>query len=354
MARRPAPRKSKPAGASQARLRDVAARAGVHISTVSRVLNPGAKGKVSDEVAERIRQIAAEMSYRPNAFGYGLKTQRSTTIGIIVPDLANPVFPPMIRAIEHRLRDEGYTAILGDSDSDPEEEQRIIEKMLAYRAEGLILATAQLDDELVDKILEQGVSVVLINRRTERRGVFSVTSDDVRGSRLAVDHLADLGHRVIGHVGGPNSLSTGRDRRTGFLEGMKARDLPVSKELIKECRGYTETAGRAAMSAILDSDLAVTAIVAANDLLALGCYQALADRGLACPKDISITGYNDMPFTDKFNPPLTTVHIDLHQMGDRAAEVLIAIIRNPEMEHRSIELRATLVVRGSTAPPRLS
>jgi len=337
-----------------ARLRDVAERAGVHVSTVSRVLNPGAHGKVSDEVAKRIRRIAREMDYKPNAFGYGLKTQRSTTIGILIPDLTNPVFPPIIRAIEHRLRDDGYTAILGDSDSNPAQEEIIVDKMMGRRAEGLILATAHRNDDLIERIIRDGTPVALVNRTTEQEGVVSVTSDDVRGARLAVDHLVDLGHRVIGHVAGPHSLSTGNNRREGFIAGARGRNLEITPALIQECDAYSEAAGRAAMSALLDSGEPLTGVVAANDLLALGCYQALADRGLNCPEDISITGYNDMPFTDKFSPPLTTVRIDLHQMGDRAAESLLAIIRDPDAERRPIVLRSSLVVRGSTEPPRRS
>lgn len=338
--------------ANAARLCDVAERAGVHLSTVSRALNPGRGGKVSTEVAERVRRIAKEMGYQANAFGYGLKTQRSMTIGIIVPDLTNPLFPPIIRAIEHRLQDEGYIAILGDSDNDTLQEQKIVEKMMSRRIEGLILATAHLNDDFVFRIIDGTFPVVLVNRTTEVEGVVSIAPDDMRGVRFAVDHLVDLGHQIIAHIAGPQSLSTGRNRREGFCRAMRARAIPVQRNLIKECEAYSETAGRAAMSMILDSGIQVTGVVTANDLLALGCYQTLTDRRLRCPQDISITGFNDMPFSDKFTPPLTTVHIDLHQMGDRAAEMLLSIIRNPQTGLRAVELRPSLVVRASTAPPR--
>lgn len=351
MARKATTKKKRTAATRQARLRDVAERAGVHLSTVSRVLNPGTRDMVSEEVAQRIQKIAREMGYRTNAFGYGLKTQRSTTIGVVVPDLTNPVFPPIIRAIEHKLRHDGYTAILGDSDSDPEQERVIIDKMMGRRVEGLILATAHLTDDVIEKIIAEDAPVVLINRATEKAGVISVTTDDLKGAKLAVDHVIDLGHKAVAHVAGPQSLSTGHDRYEGFVNAMRVRGLTVDKALIHFCKNYSEEEGRAAMAALLDSGKPFTAVVAANDLLALGCYAVLAERGVKCPDDISVTGYNDMPFTDKFNPPLTTIRVDLHHMGERAAEALLSIIRDPDVRVKPIKLPPQLIVRGSTAPP---
>lgn len=333
----------------RATLKDVAERCGVHLSTVSRVLNKKPGYAVSEEVAENVRRVAKEMGYKTNPFAYSLRLNRSFTIGVLIPDLSNPMFPPIIRGIEHRLARSGYVAIFGDSDDRAGEERRIVERLKARQTDGLILATAHRADDLIKECLEEGLPVVLINRSVENGGVASVTNDDVAGVRKAVRHLCELGHRRIAHVAGPQEISTGYQRYLGFLAAMKAEGLAVDEDLVAFCERFSEEEGRLALAGILANKKPFTAVVAANDLLALGCYDAIEAAGLSCPQDISVTGYNDMPFADKFKPALTTIHIPLYDMGELAAEAMLDMIDADNEEPRKIVVPPELIVRGSTA-----
>jgi LacI family transcriptional regulator len=331
-------------------IKQIAQRAGVHISTVSRALNPQTRTMVSQDVATRILKIANRLNYTRNPLAFGLKTRRSFTVGVIVPDLTNPLFPPIVRAVERTLGKEGYVTMLGDSDNSRETESAILESLRARRVDGLILATAWLHDDIVRRCQEQNIPFVLVNRTVLDENVTSVVTNDAHGIRLAVDHLIHLGHRKLAYVGGPLNTSTAAGRRQGFVAALKAYRLSVREKLIADCASFTVQAGAAAARQLLAAaNRSFTAIVAANDLLALGCYDALAEAGLTCPKDVSVTGYNDMPFADRFNPPLTTLRIPHDQIGVQSSLLLLRKMRDPAVIVPSMHLEPVLVVRGSTA-----
>jgi LacI family transcriptional regulator len=332
-------------------IQDVARAARVHASTVSRALSTRARPLVTPAVADRVRAAADRLGYVPDPVAAGLRTRRTATVGVLIPDLANPVFPPILRGIEAALGDAGYTAIIANTDNDPDRAVQALERLAARRVDGMILATATHGDPLVARCRRLGLPVVLVNRGGDSDGVSAVTNDDTRGIRLAVEHLVGLGHRRIAHVAGPGGLSTGAARRAGFFVAMRAHGLATSEDLVAEAGSYSIASGVGAAAALLGRHPGVTAIVAANDLLALGCYDELARRGLACPRDVSVTGYNDMPFADRFAPPLTTVRIAHRVMGVEAARVLLAEIASPRGRRQQIRLEPELVVRGSTAPP---
>lgn len=332
-----------------ATLKDVAERAGVHISTVSRVLNSSQRRMVSDDVAERVRTIATEMGYRVNPFGYGLRTKKSRAIGVVIPDLTNPVFPPMIRGMEHALREVGYTAIFADSNESVETERKIVEQMQMRQVEGLVLASAHRADKIVEDAINQGLPVVLINRTSEHADIISVTNDDFAGSMMAVEHLIELGHRNIAHLAGPRHLSTGNNRRKGYLAAMKKHGLVSNQKLVVTCPAFGINDGAKGFNKLIDKELPFTAIFAGNDAIALGCYKAIAELGLSCPKDISIIGYNDMPLVDMVHPRLSTVRFNLYEMGASAANALVQLIEEDTDIVQPSVLEPKLVVRDSTA-----
>lgn len=331
-------------------IKQIAQRAGVHVSTVSRVLNPQTRTMVSQEVAARILKIANSLSYKRNPLAVGLRTRRSFTVGVIVPDLTNPLFPPIVRAIERTLGKEGYVTMLADSDNSREAERVILDSLQVRQVDGLILATAWLHDDIVARCQEQNIPIVLVNRTVLDEKVTSVVTNDVYGIRLAVEHLLQLGHRKLAFVGGPLNTSTAVGRREGFISALKTYRLNLREKLIADCPSFTVQAGATAARELLGSARAsFTAIVAANDMLALGCYDALTEAGLACPRDMSITGYNDMPFADRFNPPLTTLRIPHDQIGVQSSLLLLRKMRDPDLNVPSMHLEPALVVRGSTA-----
>jgi LacI family transcriptional regulator len=332
-------------------LRDVARAARVHPGTVSRALNAETRGLVNQETAERVIRAAEELGYRPNRIARGLKTSRSFTVGVIVPDLTNPLFPPIVRGIDDRLRAAGYTALIANTDNDADRERLDFEAMRARQVDGFITATARLEEEFAAEIAAAAEPVVLVNRRLEDGSVPAVTVDDRQGVALAVEHVAALGHRRIAHLGGPQALSTGHQRHLGFLDAMRAAGLEPDPRLIRFSHAFTEAEGARVCDELFDAAPDVTAIVAGNDLMALGCYDVLARRGLRCPDDVSVVGFNDMPFADHFHPPLTSVRIPHREIGAAAAEVLLELLAGPTGEPRQVLLPATLVARGSTGPP---
>ena len=334
-------------------IKDVAARADVHPSTVSRVLNPETRSMVSEAVADRVTRIANEMGYARSRLAYGLRTGRTHTVGVLIPDLTNPMFPPIIRRIERTLAEQGYIAILADSDNNQKNETAIVESLKSRNVDGLILATAHRLDSVVTSCIEEHIPLVLVNRTIDAHSVTAVINDDEHGIELAVSHLAGLGHQSIAYVGGPQDTTTGHDRYLAFRKLLRTGQFESHADLILNCKAFTEAEGHRGFLSILEKGRKFTAVVAANDLLALGCYDALLELGLTCPADMSVTGFNDMPFMDRLSPPLTSLHIPHDEIGVQAAKLLLERIHNPESPVRTVNLLPRLIVRGSTAAPAI-
>jgi LacI family transcriptional regulator, galactose operon repressor len=330
-------------------LKQIAEATGVHTSTVSRALDPQKRHLVADDVAERIAHVAQSLSYQPNRVATSLRTGRSQLVGVLLPDIANPVFAPILSGIAEALATEGYSPIVADAGNDSSQQIAFVDNLLNQRVDGIILATVSRDDDVVGHCLERRLPVVLVNRFEFRDRVSSIVSDDELGMRLAVDHLVSNGHRHIGHVSGPLGTSTGLLRRDGFLRAMARHGLPVH---IEEASHFTREAGVAPARALISGTPAITAIVAANDLLALGTFDAMRMLGRRCPEDISVVGHNDMPLVDLISPPLTTIRIGHREMGRGAAKLLLKEIDNRGAAVQHVILQPELIVRASTTPLR--
>ncbi len=332
-------------------LQAVADAASVHRSTASRALNPATRHLVAAEAVARIEEAARALGYRRDDLAASLRTGRSYLIGVMVPDIVNPIFAPILQGVETALAKQGYSALVANAGNDAKRQLSVAEQLIGRRVDGLILATSAEDDPVVAMCVAQDVPAVLVNRSERASRLPSVVSDDFEGMKLAVEHLVSLGHTRIGHLAGPSHLSTGLRRRAGFEAAMKALGLDAG--VIVTASAYQRGAGAMAAAELLDRH-AVTAIAASNDLLALGAYRALSGMGLSCPRDISIVGHNDMPLVDMVSPPLTTIRIDPTNMGERAAALLLDWLGSPPgMEPRATQqvMRPSLVVRGSTSAP---
>lgn len=337
-------------------LRDVAEAAGVHPGTASRALNEATRSLVRAETVERVLAATDALGYKPNLLARSFKTRRTQSVGIVIPDINNPLFPPMVRGVEDRLFRGGYVSLLANTENDPERQERIFSGMVDRRVDGLVLATAARNDPALAALTEQGVPIVLINRVAEGHVVSSVSVDDAAGIRMVVEHLRELGHERIGHVGGPQALSTGFARYSGFVASMAACGTPADPEAIAFARTFSIAEGERCATTFLARADRPSAIVAANDMLALGCYAAVEAAGLRCPEDVSVVGFNDMPFIDRVSPPLTTVRIPHYEIGARAAELMVERIECPDVSVKAVLLAPHLVVRASTAPapPRVA
>ncbi len=331
-------------------LKDVAREAGVHPATASRALNPETRLLVSESTASRVLAAAAELGYRPNAVARSLRTRRSYTVGVLIPDLNNPLFPPMIRGLEDRLDSRGYVALIGNTDGDDAREHRVFEQMRARHVDGYVLATAHLRNPQLEDAIRAGVPVVLMNRIAEDYSLPSVTVDNERGVKMAISHLTSLGHRAIACIAGPQDVSTGLARYRGFEAAMAGAGLEVPPGRVAFARSFSIEEGYRCATEILAGGAGCTAFAAGNDMLAVGCYLALDAAGLSCPADISVVGFNDMPFIGMLRPPLTTVAFSHYQVGTEAAQLLIERLAGTGPV-KVLYLAPELVVRGSTARP---
>lgn len=338
---------------ARVRLRDVAEAVGVHSSTVSRALDPKTRHLITPEIVGKVLRTADDLGYRPNSIAYSLRTSRSMTVGVLVPDITNVVFPPILRGIEDALVREGYVAIIVNTDTDPGRESSLIETLRARGVDGFILASAQRQDEAILNAIEDGIPIVTVNRKVDDPAVSSVTNDDEEGIRLAVAHVAGLGHEHVAHIGGPKALSTGLLRYRAFRKALPTHGLAFDKDLVAFSRAFNEEEGERACGRLLDGGKAFTALVCANDRLAIGAIERLRAHGLDCPCDVSVTGFNDMALVDRLRPPLTTIRIQHYACGVRAAAILLEQMAAPEGEiaPQHVVMPVELVVRGSTALP---
>ncbi len=332
-------------------LKDVAARAGVHPATASRALNLETRLLVSDQTASRVLAAAAELGYQPNTVARSLRTRRSHTVGVLIPDLNNPLFPPIVRGLADRLESHGYVALIGNTDGDDVRERRVFEQMRARHVDGYVLATAHLHDPLLAEAAQSGVPVVLMNRIAADDSFPSVTVDNEAGVRLAVGHLVSLGHRDIACIAGPQDVSTGLVRYRSFRSAMTDSGLEVPDGRVAFARAFSIAEGYRCAREVLAAQGGCTAIAAGNDMLAVGCYRALDEAGLRCPADISVVGFNDMPFIDLLRPPLTTVAFSHFEVGAHAADLLIERMNGGQGAPTVIYVSPRLIVRGSTGRP---
>ena len=320
----------------------------MHPSTVSRALHR-ADLPVREETRRKVLAAVERLEYRPSAIARGLRLRRTHTLGMLVPDITNPFFPPIIRGAEEAARERGYELVLCNTDDAPERETASLRVLRERQADGLLIATSRMADTTVAALRRERFPFVLVNRGSSVTADPSVEVDNERAAEAVIEHLASLGHRRIGHIAGPLSTTTGAERAAGYRSAMNARGLPIDERLLAEADAYAEPSGYAAGTRLLRAR--PTAIFAANDLLVLGALRAAREARLRVPQDVSLVGINDIPLVDLIDPPLTTVRVPQREMGRIAAGMLIALLENGPIARRHVLLDPTLVVRGSTAVP---
>lgn len=332
----------------RATLRDLAREARVDPSTVSRVVNGDPSLVVKDETRERILEAVKSLHYVPNAMARGLRTRQSLTAGLLVPDIANPFFPEIIRGVEKVFAESGFHLLLADTDENPDKERGFVELLRSRLVDGFILATAFTQDETVSTLAKERVPFVLVNRAHRDTPNYVVTNDR-DATRDAVRFLADLGHRRIAHIAGPLYTETGLDRLRGYREGLLEFRLPYLDSYTVE-GNFKEEAGAHALERLWQLDPRPTAILAANDVMAVGALSTARLLGIRVPEDLSIVGFNDIPICRYLTPSLTTMRVPLMEMGAASARMLVDLMENRVVAGTPKVLPAELVVRGSTGP----
>ncbi len=328
-------------------LKEVADRAGVNPSTVSRVINEDPNLSIREETRNRILRAIEELEYRPNAVARSLRLKTTRTAGMIIPDITNPFFPEVFKGAESAASERGFSLILCNTNEDPEKEKSYIKLLAEKQVDGILLASTYIQDETIDMAARRNIPYVLVNRASRNAGSASVVVDDVYGAELAVQHLADLGHRRIAHISGLLYTETGLERLEGYRRTLNRNQIPFLSEYMVEAR-FSEREGYLAMEKLLALPQPPTGVFSANDLIALGAVSAITDHGLHVPEDISVVGFNDIWLAGKVHPPLTTVKVPLYDMGYLAFENLAKKILGEPTQQNKIVLRPELVIRAST------
>ncbi|MCJ7738716.1 MAG: LacI family transcriptional regulator [Anaerolineae bacterium] len=327
-------------------MRDVAERAGVSISTVSHVVNE--TRPVSDELRGRVLAAIEVLGYQPNTLARGLRRGQTHTIGMIVPDSANPFFAEVGRGVEDASFEYGYSVILCNSDGDLDKELMYTRVLAEKRVDGIILVAAGVSTEHIRAMQAQRMPLVVVDRDIPDVAVDSVLTDNARGGELATRHLLGLGHRRIGCIAGPSDVTPSADRVTGYRRVLKEFGLPVDECLIVKGDFQCESGYQATYS-LLTMDNPPTAIFACNDMMAIGAICEAFELGWQVPDEVSVVGFDDVRLASLTNPPLTTVAQPKYEMGTVVTKLLIERMRDLDRPARRRVLDVSILVRQSTA-----
>lgn len=331
-----------------ATIKDVAKKAGVSITTVSRVLNN--HPHVREETRQKVLDVLRELNYVPNANAGSLARKSTSIIAVLVPDITNTFFTTLLRGIEDKACENELLVILGNTDEDPSKEQIYIHKFLERRVDGLIVVPVENRRKNLKIIQRHEIPFVLVDRRVEGVDTDFVGSDNYQGARLLVNHLIELGHRDIAMLSGPKEVSVFRERVEGFLSAMRDKNIPVKPEFILYGQKPIKEIGYNLTCRLLSYKTRPTAIFAANNSLAVGTVTALQQAGLNVPRDLSVTCFDDND-SNSFKPFFTSVIQPAYMMGYVAAEILIKRLKNNKKgQANKILMQTELVKRYSTAP----
>lgn len=337
----------------QVTIKDIARAANTTHSTVSRALRDSSL--ISEEMRERIQQLAREMGYTPDAVAQSLQTKRTNTIGLVVTSISDPFFSDVVKGVEEVARPAGFSVFLNSSHNDPDHEIHVIEAFHRRRVDGILVASSRIGSNHVDRLSQIRVPVVLINSEAEEDYDFlhSVTVDDRAGMHRAVQHLIDLGHRRIGYIGVQNRPLSNQRRQQAYVDSLKEAGIEPKEEWVEvdlpreAGRDEDVRAGETLAPRLLEAG--VTSILCFNDMVATGVLLACRSREVSVPEQCSVVGFDDIDLARYVSPSLTTVHQPKREIGNIAMQMLQALLEEHSVENRV--LPPELVLRESTAPP---
>jgi LacI family transcriptional regulator len=332
-------------------MRDVARLAGVSTSTVSAILNNSVP--VSPEKRTRVLEAMTALDYHPDVIARSLKTGRSNAIGVVVPDITNAFYPELVRGVEAAAQLSGHSVLLCDSNEDPQVEERHLAALFSRRVDGVLLACC-VGSTAYDAMIRRRFPVVFVDRLPATATEGTVSSDNVGAGYIGAKHLIEIGHRRIAMVAGHLGLSPHRDRLEGFRKAMQESHVPILDEYM--ITGYVQNQdGLIAGHRLLDLPNPPSAIMVSNNKLLLGILEALEERKIFVPQQLSLLGLDDHIWNRYFSPSMTAIAQSTHEMGKQSFDLLLQIIdRRPgeELPHKHIRLATELRIRNSTAPPR--
>jgi LacI family transcriptional regulator len=325
-------------------IRKVAQMAGVSISTVSLVFNQPAR--VSEATRFKVLAIAEKLNYRPNRIARSLVTKRTKIIGLVLPDITDPFFPEVARGVEDTLNDCGYSVILCNTDNNIEKEIKYITLLYEQQVDGIILAPVGKKLEHIQFIIDKGKPLVFIDRTIDSLPVSYVVADNLNGGYLAVKYLLQNGHRQIACIAGEPMIQSSEERIQGYKNALYEYQLPIDETLIYYTN-FKSDGGYKATKNLLSKRLNIDAFFVVSDIVAYGVLDALHEAGIQVPEDISVIGFDDIPFSKYLHIPLTTIHQPRYELGKEAAQVILSLVSNRKKIIYQKKLDVSLVVRDS-------
>jgi LacI family transcriptional regulator/LacI family repressor for deo operon, udp, cdd, tsx, nupC, and nupG len=329
-----------------ASLIDVARRAKVNISTVSRTINQ--TGKIGPDTQARVLKAMRDVGYRPNRVARRLRARDVIThlFGLIIPNIQNPFFADLARGVEDVAYKHNFAVLLCNYDEDEQKERFYLEVMESESVDGIILPPIHENDPAVMQVVKHGIPVVCVDRSLSTGNLDRVEIDNHVGALKAVEHIIAQGHRRIGLIAGPADSSTGRERLRGYKDAHSQAGIPVRSELIR-LGDFKQESGRTMAHELLSLSDPPTALFVCNGLMTAGALEAIAVRGLKIPKQVAIVGFDDLPLAAVLNPPLTVVHQPAYEVGKCAAELLLKRIDDGSRPATNLKLMPELIVRKS-------
>ncbi|WP_198134702.1 LacI family DNA-binding transcriptional regulator [Psychromonas ingrahamii] len=336
-------------------LKDVASELGISSSTVSRALNEKTKSMINAALVLKIEKTAAKMEYSINHIARSLKNGKKYTIGIIIPDLTNPVFGEISDEIIECLASSEYKAIIIFAQSNSSEYLKNIKYIASNQVDGFIFTNAYIEDIGVKYCKDHRIPCVTVGRTTVNKDISQIYTDNCQGMKLIIEHLVGLGHENIAFIAGPQDISDGYERLKYFEQWMKFYKANYCAKSIINTEKFSRYSGYKAADKLFNKKLRFTAIVAANDLLAVGIMDYLKEHDIICPREVSLVGFNAMLFSDVFSPPLTSVYVDRKLMAKQSVLYLLDALNKKNDAINKVKLNIVepkLIIRDSTCPPR--
>lgn len=323
---------------------DVAKEARVSVFTVSAVINN--KQHVRAPLKKRVEAAIQKLGYRPNSLAQSLANEHTKTIGIIVPDISNPFFPMVVRGAEDTAQRFGYTVLLCNSDGLPQKEELYLDLLISKRVDGILLTKCpgEMNPRILRDLVDLRIPTVLMMRTYPKLSEHAVVTDDLQASSQAVSHLARVGHKRIALVGGPLSVSNGRERLQGFKRALKAHGLRYDPELVYEGDYRIDSGHKAGLSILPQRP---DAVFVANFLMTVGFLQAAQELGMECPQSFGLVALDDYPWLRLFKPPLTAVELPKYEVGRAATELLLDRIQGKSTRKKTLKIMPQMYVRES-------
>ena len=332
-------------------IRDIAKKAGVSITTVSKIINKKDED-ISDETREKVIKIINEYNYVPSALATGLVTKKTNTIGLLVPDISNAFFAEVARGVEDGANGRGYNLILCNTDDDPDKEIQYLNVLKVKHVDGIVFLSAVLSNHsAIMQLNKAGFPVVVLDRTLDDESIMAVYLDNFTGGYMAAKHLAEFGHKRIGCITGPLKNKPAKQRFCGYKKALEEMHIEFDEDLVYE-GNFKTSGGEWGAKKLLKAG--ATAIFACNDMMACGAYKVIQEQGLRIPEDVSVVGFDDTFMSEILTPPLTSVKQPTYDMGIASAAMLIKRIKGEKLENTKMEFKPVLSIRKSVGPPASS